>query len=122
MSDHTGVFQRDADGRIERVSCNAEGCKWAYWVGSGFENTEESHSHSIKDHADQFEPGRAPNIDVEYKVVAYCSVCPNGSGSRITIVGRDGTRAPDSLQCEHCGTGWDVDGKNGTRDPRAAQA
>lgn len=120
MSNHTGVFQRDADGRIERVSCSAEGCKWAYWVGTGFENTEESHARSIKDHADQFEPGRAVDIDVDYEVNAYCSVCPRGEGS-ISIVATDGTRQPDSLQCEHCGTGWDVDGKNGMRDPRAAQ-
>jgi hypothetical protein len=65
-------------------------------------------------HGDQYEPGRAPDVAVDWVVSACCSVCEDGIGD---IEVNDS----DSLRCKDCGTTWGMDGTAGERDEEAAQ-
>ena len=62
-------------------------------------------------HADQYAPGRAPDITVDWEISACCSVCPDGIGD---IKVEDS----DTIRCEECATTWDMRGDNGYRNNR----
>lgn len=61
----------------------------------------------FKDHANQFLPDRAPDIQVEYELVANCSVCDDGGDMFQDWEGEIG--------CRDCGTSWDRNGEHGER-------
>lgn len=101
MSDNRGI-----------VTCAAEGC---YYVSTHYDfpgRTPEENDASAEGifrmhHSGQYEPGRAPNIAIEYQLVATCSVCPDGGD----VV----SDSSESVTCNGCGTIWDIDGTDGTR-------
>jgi hypothetical protein len=59
-------------------------------------------------HGRQYEPGNAPDITVEWELVAQCSVCPDGGS--IELVDSEGVR------CTECRTTWAIDGSMGERE------
>lgn len=85
------------------VKCSA--CDYQMWAGGAARGFYES---MFQKHADQYLPGRAPDIEVEYVVSATCSVCEDG--------GDVDTNDSDSVVCGDCGTTWSNDGKWGERE------
>lgn len=67
----------------------------------------ERMEHSFRDHQEQHKPGRALDIEVEYELVARCSVCKDGGNIYVE---------DDVLLCDQCGTSWDMDGTMGKRN------
>jgi hypothetical protein len=61
-----------------------------------------------RNHSRQYDPGRAPDIAVDWEISACCSVCPDGIGD---------VRMEDSesVRCKECGTTWDIRGTSGER-------
>lgn len=58
-------------------------------------------------HTAENEPGRAPSIEVEYRIVASCSVCPDGGDVDMSD--------SETLECSQCHTTWDEKGQHGER-------
>lgn len=56
-------------------------------------------------HASQFEPGKAPDITVDFEIVAECSICDDG--------GDIGTVDSETVSCRDCGATWAMDGTGG---------
>jgi hypothetical protein len=58
-------------------------------------------------HTVQYEAGNAPDIEVDWQIVATCSVCPDG--------GDVDTNDGETVICKGCNTTWYIDGTGGTR-------
>lgn len=82
-------------------------CDFVQWssVNTVRVTAEEYATNSIIRHLETHEPGRAPDIDIEYRLDASCSVCEDEIGD----VEQDG----DGLICRDCGTTWSEDGTYG---------
>lgn len=67
----------------------------------------ERYSVAFRDHSAQYEPGRAPDIQVDWEPVALCPVCEDGVG--------DIAQVDEGLGCKECDTTWDMVGRGGER-------
>lgn len=112
MSDFENPHQPKHEGAF--LNCQAPDCR--YWVtfhvpnGRDFEEWLSTARKRFKrDHSEQFEPGRAPNISVDWEVSALCSVCEDGIGEIVT-------EDSETLRCKECGTTWSMEGDNGERE------
>lgn len=83
-------------------------CSFIQWssVRTDVVTAEEYATNSIRDHLETHEPGRAPNIEVDYILSADCSVCEDGG---------DVKDEGEALVCGDCGTTWYRDGTYGER-------
>lgn len=88
-----------------RAECSA--CGYMEFTSIWTEEFDRDRSW-IAGHLAQHEPGRALDIEVDWELVAYCSICDDGIGN----VKHEG----DNLLCHECGTSWDLDGTGGERD------
>lgn len=96
--------------------CNAPSCEYTAYIGEAAVARGAASETPLAEyfanlwhgHARQFEPGAAPDITVEWELVASCSVCPEGGDMR---QGDDNT-----VECQVCGTYWDHDGTDGETD------
>lgn len=105
-NEHRPKFKHSPEGVTYAASCVAPECPYVMYAGG---KDDEWYTRLFtRDHASQYEPGRAPNIEVEYVISALCSVCEDGVGD---IVDNDG----ESVRCEVCRTTWYVDGTGGER-------
>lgn len=98
------------------ITCAAEGCGYFSTHYDFPSRTQEANDASAAGlfnmhHRAQYDPGRAPDITVEYELVAYCSVCEDGIGD---IQQNDG----ETVRCKECGTAWHIDGTNGEREEK----
>ncbi|QGJ93517.1 hypothetical protein SEA_MUFASA8_69 [Arthrobacter phage Mufasa8] len=57
-------------------------------------------------HSDQYAPGRAPDIAVDWEVSACCSICEDKIGDIVVV-------DSETLTCKDCGTTWDMHGTSG---------
>lgn len=98
-----------------RLNCAAEGCGFSmhtYGIpGKVFDEDPEKlanywRSLFLRSHTEQFEPGRAPDITVDWTISASCSVCPDGIGDVVT-------NDSESVICNDCNTTWHIDGTSG---------
>lgn len=93
------------------IGCS--GCGYYAMTGKLAHLSEEDIAKFVqnhfREHADQYLPGRAPDITVEYELVASCSVCEDGTGN---VVQDDS----ESVRCDDCGTTWFIDGTQGERE------
>lgn len=103
---HQPELIRDDDGVAFSVRCALEDCGASIWAGRG--EDERYDKMFRRDHTSQYEPGRAPDIEIEWVVSAMCSVCEGGGD----VDQNDG----ESLICKDCGTTWYMDGTGGERD------
>lgn len=105
------------------VECSAPGCSHIWYVGS--DAVERAKERTPRDpvafftsiwgnHSRQFEPGGAPDITVEWEIVAHCSVCPDKVGDVVT-------NDSESVVCNECGTTWGMDGESGETDEYALE-
>ena len=101
---HLSDIEVAPDGRVGIIKCKAPDCPYWYYGPQTIASAERC----FKEHADQYLPGRAPSIQVDWEPVAYCSVCEDGIGD---IVVEDG----ESIRCKDCGTTWDMQGNGGER-------
>lgn len=85
------------------VKCGAEGCFWAAYGTI----KPERYDWAIRDHRAQYEPGRAPDIEVDWEPSAWCSVCDDSIGD--VVVDSDG----EGLVCKACRTRWSITGDSG---------
>lgn len=88
------------------ASCSAPSCHFHVWGGA---QTEAFYRGLFKDHADQYEPHRAPDIEVDWEISASCSVCEDSGSIRVDDDG-------ESVRCSDCGTTWSMIGEQGERD------
>lgn len=94
------------------LRCAAPDCGYAmhvYRFPDDKDNTQLWFDHFKRNHTAQYEPGRAPDITVEWEISALCSVCEDAIGD-IEVNDSDGVR------CKDCGTTWSMDGTCGDRD------
>lgn len=94
-----------------RIICQAPDCGYAMYRIKARDTDEYQDKFLLelfrKDHAAQYDTGRAPDIEVEWAIDALCSVCTDGIGA--LQVCHDG----DAICCKDCGTHWDMHGKGG---------
>jgi hypothetical protein len=98
------------------LRCAAPECGYAmhvYKFPSGEDNTRLWVDHFKRNHSRQYDPGNAPDITVEWEIIASCSVCIGGLGD--VQLCEDG----DAVCCKDCGTHWGMDGTSGQRDEDA---
>lgn len=112
MSDFVNPHQPEHEGGL--LKCQAPDCgywrtfyvpeyrDYAEWLASACEGFKREHS-------EQFKPGRAPDISVDWEISACCSVCEDGIGD---VVSEDS----ESLRCKECSTTWSMEGDSGERD------
>lgn len=83
-------------------------CDFIQWssVNTARVTAEEYATNSIIKHIETHEPGRAPDIDVEYVLSASCSVCEDGIGSVEQV-------DSETIECQECHTTWSSDGSYG---------
>ena len=98
------------------VTCAAEGCKFAMTHYDFPRRTREQNDTTAAaffraNHSGQYEPGRAPNISVDWVISACCSVCEDGMGD---IQQEDS----ETLHCTECGTTWNMHGEDGEREEK----
>lgn len=105
MNAHQPVLVRNPDGVAHTAECAAADCPHLVLAGL---RTDKEYERMFKEHTDQYEPGRAPDITVDWEVSALCSVCEDGIGD--IEVDSDG-----DLACKECGTYWSITGDGGTR-------
>lgn len=105
---HEPVFKHSPEGVTYGASCAAPDC--VYVVYSGGADDERYRGH-FDAHRSQYEPGRAPDIEIEYELVATCSVCADGG---------DVKDEGETVICGQCGTNWYRDGSYGERAEAAA--
>jgi hypothetical protein len=92
-------------GAVSSVSCAVEDCHFTLVAGLADAPT---YARIFQDeHAAQYEPGRAPDIAVDWEIVADCSVCEDGG---------DIEQEDDGVTCRKCDTRWSIDGRYGERD------
>lgn len=70
---------------------------------------DQEHARNLftRMHTAEHAPGKAPSIEVDYIISAYCSVCPDG--------GDVDQIESDTLECSKCKTTWDERGNHGER-------
>lgn len=88
-------------GRSIKVECSECDYVAFTWVPASCKKDETR----INRHLAQHGPGRALDIEVDWQVLAECSVCEYGG--KVEADGEGG------LTCEECGTYWDIDGSGG---------
>lgn len=88
-----------------RAECSA--CGYMEFTSIRTEEFDRDRSW-IAGHLAQHEPGRALDIEVDWKLVAYCSICDDGIG--------DIEQEDEGLVCQQCGTSWNLDGTGGMTD------
>ena len=91
------------------LKCAAPDCHYALFTTHNFTINEGFWEKQFLDHARQYEPGRAPDITVDWEISACCSVCPDRLGD---VKVNDS----DTVRCDDCGTVWAMDGTLGERD------
>lgn len=96
-----------------QIRCAAEDCNFAMHRirTSQAQGVQDIHLLTLfhYNHADQYSPGRAPDIAVDWTISACCSVCPDGIGD---VELNDG----ESVVCKECNTTWSMDGTHGERE------
>ncbi|QAY16180.1 hypothetical protein SEA_SONALI_68 [Arthrobacter phage Sonali] len=101
------------------LHCTADGCHFTLQRPAASPNSTPGDFENfwlgkfIDYHSGQFEPGRAPDIAVDWEISACCSVCPDGIGD-IEVIDSD------TIQCKDCRTTWDMTGSNGDREETQA--
>lgn len=94
------------------IRCAAEDCSYAMHRITARPEQEQTRIDDYllelfrSTHADQYSPGRAPDIAVDWTISALCSVCPDGIGD---VELNDG----ESVTCRECLTTWSMDGTHG---------
>lgn len=108
---HRAVF----DDKQKMVTCAAPACRYCFiYPGPRAEGklTREIAQRWTRifhaNHGMQYEPGRAPDIAVDWEISASCSICDDGG----EIEMNDG----ETIQCQTCKTIWTINGENGERD------
>lgn len=105
MNAHVPAMGIHPSGAVGSVSCAADGCHYLLTAGLG---TAERYAGMFKrEHAVQYEPGRAPDIEVDYIISADCSICEDGGDVDMTD--------SDTLSCSKCSTTWNARGEHGER-------
>lgn len=96
------------DTYFATIKCSE--CSFIQWssVRTSKVSAEEYATNSIMRHLETHEPGRAPDIDVEYVLSASCSVCEDGIGDVVQD-------SSEMLECRECGTTWSEDGTYGEK-------
>lgn len=98
------------------LQCKASDCCTQMFIGSSAiergrakypDSPAAGWDHLWNSHKRQFEDDGAPDIAVEWELVASCSVCPDGG---------DMESNGDGVQCQKCFTSWSMDGDYGTID------
>ena len=94
------------DTHFATIRCSE--CDFVQWspVVTRKVSAEEYATNSIMRHLKTHEPGRAPDIVVEYVLSASCSVCADGVGDVVQ-------ESSEVLECRDCGTTWSEDGTYG---------
>lgn len=101
-----GHHGEDNEWTSLRVSCGQ--CPFVTYT-SRLRDFMPSASEILADHLAQHAPGRAVDIEVSWEPSAMCSVCSDGIG--LVKIDNDG----EGLECEECGTTWDIEGTGGER-------
>lgn len=96
------------------VTCAAEACSfimshWDIQTRTREQNDTTAAAFFRMNHSGQYDPGRAPDISVDWVISAFCSVCEDGMGD---IQQEDS----ETLHCTECGTTWNMDGEDGERE------
>ena len=106
MNPHQPVFEHYPTGETFKADCAVKGC---YYVAFAGEGTDEAYGKRFyRDHAIQYEPGHAPNIEVDWEPSADCPFCEYGGKVEVDVDG-------EGLRCAECGTTWGMDGRHGER-------
>lgn len=102
---------------VGRLRCAADGCDYALHFPSTF-RPELGYDGFHRLHSSQYDPGRAPDIAIDWVISASCSVCPDGIGE--VEASDDG----EGVWCQECGTTWSIHGTGGERaeDPDVEEA
>lgn len=106
---HESIVKVDGDGAAAVLYCRI--CPTFrvrlanYREAGGREYAERTFERM---HSDEYEPGRAPSITVDWEPSGWCSIC----GKSDLVPDEDG----GGVECEHCGTWWDHDGRGGRTD------
>lgn len=113
MNEHQNPHTMVMAENRRTVTCAAEGCSyimthWDIQTRTREQNDTTAEALFMMHHRSQYEPGRAPDITVEWEISAYCSVCEDGIGD---ITQED----TETVYCRECGTTWSADGKDGER-------
>lgn len=101
---HTLTTVTDPQERVIGLSCAAEGCNWALY--GGVMTPERAEDVFRRQHRDQYEPGRVPDIAPEWVLSVPCSFCPDGG---------DVHDEGETLVCRQCDSTWYRDGTYGER-------
>lgn len=91
------------------TAVRAECTECRYVMFTGVPDGVDPDRKWLADHLAQHEEGRALDIEVDWKPSALCSVCDDG-------VGDIEAWEDEQVRCRECGTRWDYDGRNGTRE------
>lgn len=105
---HEPIFKHSPEGVTYAVSCAASDCHYLLSAGG---SDDERYRSLFESHRSQYDPGRAPDIEIEYELVATCSVCADGG---------DVKDEGETVACAKCGTNWYRDGSYGERAEVAA--
>lgn len=92
-----------------RIDCAATDCGYAMHTYHPPQGSIDWAHHFRQQHTAQYEPGRAPDITVDWEISACCSVCPDGIGKVVT-------NDSETVMCEECNTYWNIDGTCGERN------
>jgi hypothetical protein len=103
---HQPELIRNADGIATSASCAAPNCNTN--VRAGMASDEGYIAHFTRLHTVQYEPGRAPDIEVDWDPSANCSVCEDLGEVKADPDG-------EGLFCVQCKTRWGMDGEHGER-------
>lgn len=95
---------RAATGYVS-VTARCSECRYTSFTGARVD-IAAAREYWIKDHIEQHGPGRAVDIEVDWEISAYCSVCDDGIGD-IEVVDSE------IVECQECGTSWSMDGTGG---------
>lgn len=87
------------------VRCAAEGCP-VVWFTQGLDE-DPQRDRWAREHADQYEPGRAPDIEIDWTPSAVCPICDDWVD--LTTVDSE------TLECPQCHTTWSMNGHDGQR-------
>lgn len=105
---HTPLIAPAEDGaEFTNVTCNAPGCRYRcrYMVSTVSRDDFPAIFHRA--HGNEYDPGRAPSIEVDWEPSGSCSTCGRGDIE---------TGDDDTVQCDFCGSYWSHDGSGGTED------
>ncbi len=90
------------------LKCTAPDCN--FYLAVPREDWLESWKPHFRDvHTQQYDEGRARDIEIEWVISACCSVCEDG-------VGDVQVNDTDTVRCNDCGTTWYMSGTGGELD------